>query len=76
MKVVLAYLLIGSYGLLFWQWRQRKMRTADPPLQCLQCNRELTQRNTALARREVATVHSWPARLFLLLLETPLKFLW
>lgn len=24
MKVVLAYLLIGSYGLLFWQWRRRK----------------------------------------------------
>ena len=22
MKVILAYLLIGSYGLLFWQWRQ------------------------------------------------------
>lgn len=24
MKVVLAYLLIGSYGLLLWQWRQRR----------------------------------------------------
>jgi hypothetical protein len=24
MKVVLAYLLIGSYGLLFWEWRQRR----------------------------------------------------
>ena len=24
MKVVLAYLLIGSYGCLFWLWRQRK----------------------------------------------------
>jgi hypothetical protein len=23
MKVVLAYLLIGSYGLLLWQWRKR-----------------------------------------------------
>ena len=24
MKVVLAYLLIGSYGLLFWGWWRRK----------------------------------------------------
>lgn len=24
MKVVLAYLLIGSYGLLIWQWRKRR----------------------------------------------------
>ena len=24
MKVILAYLLIGSYGLLFWQWRRGK----------------------------------------------------
>jgi hypothetical protein len=24
MKVVLAYLLIGSYGLLLWQWRRGK----------------------------------------------------
>jgi hypothetical protein len=24
MKGVLAYLLIGSYGILFWQWRQRR----------------------------------------------------
>jgi len=23
MKVVLAYLLVGSYGLLMWRWRQR-----------------------------------------------------
>jgi hypothetical protein len=27
MKVILAYLLAGSYGLLFWQWRiNRKVR--------------------------------------------------
>jgi hypothetical protein len=25
MKVLLAYLLIGSYGLLIWQWRQHKV---------------------------------------------------
>jgi hypothetical protein len=30
MKGVLAYLLIGSYGILFWQWRQR--RTTPAPL--------------------------------------------
>ena len=24
MKIILAYLLIGSYGLLFWQWRRGK----------------------------------------------------
>ena|ERR1035438_3402713 len=24
MKIILAYLLIGSYGILFWLWRQRK----------------------------------------------------
>jgi hypothetical protein len=24
MKIILAYLLIGSYGTLFWLWRQRK----------------------------------------------------
>lgn len=24
-KVLLAYLLIGSYGLLIWEWRQRRM---------------------------------------------------
>jgi hypothetical protein len=29
MKGVLAYLLIGSYGMLFWQWRQRR-RTPVP----------------------------------------------
>jgi Methylamine utilisation protein MauE len=26
MKVVLAYLLIGSYGLIFWQWRQGRAK--------------------------------------------------
>ena len=25
-KVVLAYLLIGSYGLLIWEWRAKKLR--------------------------------------------------
>lgn len=30
MKVVLAYLLVGSYGLLIWQWRQnRKTRSTS-----------------------------------------------
>jgi Methylamine utilisation protein MauE len=29
MKAVLAYLLIGSYGLLIWQWRKSKARIAD-----------------------------------------------
>jgi len=24
MKIILAYLLIGSYATLFWLWRQRK----------------------------------------------------
>ena len=24
MQVLLAYLLIGSYGLLVWQWKQRQ----------------------------------------------------
>jgi len=27
MKVILAYLLIGSYGLLFWHWRQKRSFT-------------------------------------------------
>jgi hypothetical protein len=27
MKVILAYLLIGSYGILFWQWRQKRAQT-------------------------------------------------
>lgn len=30
MKVVLAYLLIGSYGLLLWEWRQRKRDDKGP----------------------------------------------
>ncbi len=25
MKIILAYLLLGSYATLFWLWRQRKM---------------------------------------------------
>lgn len=29
MKVLLAYLLIGSYGLLIWQWRKSKARIVD-----------------------------------------------
>jgi hypothetical protein len=29
MKIVLAYLLIGSYGTLFWLWRQRKKAAAQ-----------------------------------------------
>jgi len=28
MKAVLAYLLIGSYGMLVWQWNQRSQRIA------------------------------------------------
>lgn len=32
MKVVLAYLLIGSYGLVIWQWRQSKARVVDGEL--------------------------------------------
>jgi hypothetical protein len=28
MKVILAYLLIGSYGLLIWQWRQGRGASA------------------------------------------------
>lgn len=34
MKGVLAYLLVGSYGILFWQWRQRRAQYppgAEPP---------------------------------------------
>ena len=31
MKGVLAYLLIGSYGILFWQWRQGRAQKVDPP---------------------------------------------
>jgi len=29
MKVLLAYLLIGSYGLLIWQWRQKQKLKAE-----------------------------------------------
>lgn len=28
MKVLLAYLIIGSYGLLFWKWKQGRMPTS------------------------------------------------
>jgi hypothetical protein len=31
MKGVLAYLLIGSYGILIWQWRQGRAQKFDPP---------------------------------------------
>jgi hypothetical protein len=31
MKGVLAYLLIGSYGILIWQWRQGRAQKVDPP---------------------------------------------
>lgn len=31
MKVILAYLLIGSYTILFWLWRQRKKTPAFLP---------------------------------------------
>jgi glucan phosphoethanolaminetransferase (alkaline phosphatase superfamily) len=30
MKIILAYLLIGSYATLFWLWRQRKNSTPAP----------------------------------------------
>ncbi len=30
MKIILAYLLIGSYGCLFWLWRQRKKAKIAP----------------------------------------------
>jgi hypothetical protein len=29
MKVLLAYLLIGSYGLLIWQWQKRRVAFAE-----------------------------------------------
>ena len=29
MKGVLAYLLIGSYGLLFWEWRSQKRKAGN-----------------------------------------------
>jgi Methylamine utilisation protein MauE len=40
MKVVLAYLLIGSYGLLLWQWRQRRAvaRIATPSSTTFHCS--------------------------------------
>lgn len=31
MKVLLAYLLLGSYGLLIWLWRRAKQLRVDPP---------------------------------------------
>jgi hypothetical protein len=31
MKIILAYLLIGSYGNLFWLWRQCKKSAAVSP---------------------------------------------
>ena len=30
MKIILAYLLIGSYAALFWLWRQRKKSVSKP----------------------------------------------
>ena len=30
MKIILVYLLIGSYATLFWLWRQRKNAVAPP----------------------------------------------
>jgi hypothetical protein len=30
MKIILAYLLIGSYATLFWLWRQRKKSAPAP----------------------------------------------
>ena len=30
MKIILAYLLIGSYACLFWLWRQRQTAVATP----------------------------------------------
>jgi hypothetical protein len=32
MKIVLAYLIIGSYTALFWTWRQRKETTTSSPM--------------------------------------------
>ena len=31
MKIILAYLLIGSYATLFWLWLQRKVKPLSPP---------------------------------------------
>jgi hypothetical protein len=30
MKIILAYLLLGSYATLFWLWRQRKKVVPTP----------------------------------------------
>jgi len=30
MKIILDYLLVGSYAVLFWLWRQRKKSTPSP----------------------------------------------
>jgi len=32
MKIILAYLLIGSYATLFWLWRQRKKAVPAPQI--------------------------------------------
>jgi hypothetical protein len=32
MKIILAYLLIGSYATLFWLWRQRRVKPLSPPV--------------------------------------------
>ena len=31
MKIILAYLLVGSYATLFWLWRQRRLTASLPP---------------------------------------------
>jgi hypothetical protein len=31
MKIILAYLLLGSYATLFWLWTQRKIKPLSPP---------------------------------------------
>jgi hypothetical protein len=30
MKIILAYLLLGSYGTLFWLWRQKRLGPSTP----------------------------------------------
>jgi hypothetical protein len=32
MKIILAYLLLGSYATLFWLWRQRKVKPLPSPV--------------------------------------------
>jgi cbb3-type cytochrome oxidase subunit 3 len=32
MKIILVYLLIGSYATLFWLWRQRKKPVSAPAI--------------------------------------------